>query len=312
MTEVSGAGSADTQGVDGADAVDQSDSISAVDAAVVADDAVGTGEAAASAVANEISESTDTFEAEAEQAEPSEPTEDPSLLESAATWAGQTAKGYATGAINGVLDMANVVNMGANAALDAVGVDYEFATDMEIAPTSETERHAQNAITIASMAAGGYGLVKSAPAIGRAVAKGIDDLTAPAAGVASGTTAAARLGDLSPTEIARIQAAADELGADIYVVGSAAKGTRRNVDTDLPLADFGGSKAGTKSDIDYVVANRSGLDDAADALDLPDNDPSFGVRGLDYITLDSSPAIRFSPGRTPEVLEGTGRLPLVD
>ena len=91
------------------------------------------------------------------------------------------------------------------------------------------------------------------------------------------------------------------------IVGSAAKGARRGVGSDLPLAEFGGAKAGTRSDIDYAV--RNGYDDAASALDLPDVDPSWGVRGVDYLNLDNSPAIRFSPGRAPEYLEqGGGRL----
>lgn len=246
------------------------------------------------------------------------PAEEPGMLESVATWAGQTAKGYATGAVNGVLDAANLVNAGVNAGLDAVGIDYEFKTDMGIAPTSEAERHAQNAVTVASAAAGVAGLAKSAPAI----ARGIDEVAsmvtkgrAPGpspAGVTPAAAAAAAaqpLGDLRPSEIARIQAAADELGESIYVVGSAAKGARRNVDTDLPLAGFGGSKAGTRSDIDYAV--RNGIDDVANELDLPDVDPSFGVRGIDYLNLDNSPAIRFSPGRAPELLgQGGGRIDL--
>ena len=115
-----------------------------------------------------------------------------------------------------------------------------------------------------------------------------------------------RLGDLRPEEMAKIQAAADKLGTDIFVVGSAAKGSRRNVGTDLPLADFGAPKAGTRSDIDYAVKN--GFDDAATKLDLPDLDSSWGVRGVDYIDLDSSPAIRFSPGRSPTLLDGGGRI----
>lgn len=258
-------------------------------------------------------------------AEPAPAVEEPGLLEAAATWAGQTAKGYATGAVNGFLDMANVVNMGANAALGAVGVDYQFATEMHVAPTSQTEKYAQDAIGVASVVAGGVGLVRSAPALARGLDSAAGMLrsapaaargpvsgagTAPVSGaaVASPAAQAARLGDLRPDEIARIQAAADTLGEDLYVVGSAAKGARRNVGSDLPLAEFGGTKAGTRSDIDYAI--RNGADDAASALDLPDVDSSWGVRGVDYLNLDNSPAIRFSPGRAPELLSGGGRLNL--
>jgi len=322
------------------DAVNESDdTAAAVGESIAAADVTDTVEVSRSSDADKAQEAAAELEAEAaldaeaavsaaeldaETAPAEAPVEEPGLLESAANWAGQTAKGYATGAVNGVLDMANVVNMGANAALGAVGVDYQFQTDMHVAPTSEAEKHAQNAVTVASVVAGGVGLVRSAPAIAKGMDNAAGMLRSPAAGKAPSTGApapstngvvaaqpaaqAARLGDLRPNEIARIQAAADTLGEDLYVVGSAAKGARRNVDTDLPLADFGGSKAGTRSDIDYAI--RNGADDAASELDLPDMDSSWGVRGVDYLNLDNSPAIRFSPGRAPQMLDGGGRINL--
>ena len=76
----------------------------------------------------------------------------------------------------------------------------------------------------------------------------------------------------------------------------------------MPLADFGGSKAKTKSDIDYVV--KEGRDDFATGLDLPDMDASFGVRGVDSINLKNSPAIHFRPHQPPVYVDGTGRLNL--
>jgi hypothetical protein len=111
-----------------------------------------------------------------------------------------------------------------------------------------------------------------------------------------------KLGDLRPHEIQKIQRAADITGEDIYITGSAAKGTRRNLDTDLPLKGFGSKlpKNQTRSDIDYAV--RNGADGRVDAMKLPDADPSFGVRGVDYINLKSSPAIRFRPNQPPEFL----------
>jgi hypothetical protein len=125
---------------------------------------------------------------------------------------------------------------------------------------------------------------------------------------AAAKTGKEALGDLRPQEISQIQRAANELGSDIYVTGSAARGARRGVGSDLPLAGFGESKKGTKSDIDYAV--KRGADDTADKLDLPDKDKSFGVRGVDFINLDKGPVIRFSPGKPPEVINGSGKLPL--
>lgn len=327
----------ETDGPEGAGEVGASDSVSESEADSIGDDATSVGDDVASAVGESVvggADAVDSLDAadeaaddEAEvaadeaadeaaeeaaietakvEAAPAAPVEEPGFLESAATWAGQTAKGYATGAINGVLDAANLVNTGVNAGLSAVGVDYQFKTDMNIAATSPAEQAAQNAITVASVVTGVAGAVKAGPALAGVV----DDVAAITKGVISGTTVAsvAKLGDLRPTEIAQIQAAVEELGQDLYVVGSAAKGMRRNIDSDLPLAQFGGSKANTRSDIDYAVAN--GYDDAASALNLPDMDPGWGVRGVDYLTLDNSPAIRFSPGKDPEFLSGTGRINL--
>jgi hypothetical protein len=238
----------------------------------------------------------------------------PDLLESATTWAGQTARGYATGAVNTVLDAANLLNTGVNAALGAAGAQTRLRTDMRIEPGSRAEGAAQDAVTVGSAVAGVAGAVRSGPALARALdgtlQRGRAALGGEAgvarASAAGAAGAAARVGDLSPAEVARIQAAAEQLGADIYVVGSAAKGTRRNVGSDLPLARFGEGKAGTRSDIDYAV--RSGLDDRANTLRLPDVDSSWGVRGVDYLNLDRSPAIRFSPGKAPETISGGGRL----
>jgi len=118
-----------------------------------------------------------------------------------------------------------------------------------------------------------------------------------------------KLGDLREDEIQKIQKVSDESGEDIYVVGSAARGERREVGSDLPLGEFGDSKVGTRSDIDYAV--RSGADDAMSNAGLPNMDKSFGVRGVDYINTDSGPAIRFSPGQEPEFLpQGGGKIPV--
>lgn len=298
-------------------------SVSKSEAEGITADALGTSDQTAASVGESISASkaVDTVETASvgptsKKAEP--PAAPPGLLESAATWAGQTAKGYATGAVNGVLDMANVVNMGVNAGLEAAGFETRLQTDMKLEPTSPAERAAQQAVEVAALATGVAGAVKSAPTLARALdgavdlgrsALGLGPKGTTGAAVAGGAVAAGvRLGDLNPAEVAKIQSAAETLGADLYVVGSAAKGARRNVGSDLPLAEFGGSKVGTRSDIDYAVKN--GLDDAASKLDLPDMDSSWGVRGVDYLNLDNSPAIRFSSGQPPEVLTGGGRLNL--
>jgi hypothetical protein len=106
-----------------------------------------------------------------------------------------------------------------------------------------------------------------------------------------------KMGDLTKAEIDLIQSVVDKTGVRLFVVGSAAKGQRRGVGTDLPFAGFGSGKKGTRSDIDYATVN--GKEDLADLASLPDVDPNFGVRGLDYINLKNSPAIEFVPNGKP-------------
>ena len=61
---------------------------------------------------------------------------------------------------------------------------------------------------------------------------------------------AGALGDLTETEIVRIRSVVDRAGRPIDVVGSAARGERRGVGSDLPI----GEGPGTRSDIDYTTA----------------------------------------------------------
>ncbi|MCO5114403.1 MAG: hypothetical protein M9899_09540 [Bdellovibrionaceae bacterium] len=117
-------------------------------------------------------------------------------------------------------------------------------------------------------------------------------------------------GDLRPQEISAIQILVNSSGLDVFITGSAAKGQRRAIDSDLPLAVFGGSKKDTKSDIDYVV--KIGLGDKANRLPFPDVDSSWGVREVDYINLSSGPTILFRPYADPILIEGSGRLYLDD
>lgn len=124
------------------------------------------------------------------------------------------------------------------------------------------------------------------------------------------TSSEKKLGDLLPAEIAEIQKRTDELNIDLFVVGSAARGKRRHIGSTLPIGGFGGSKAETRSDIDYAVKN--GLDDIESLANLPSIDPAFGVRGVDSINLNKGPIILFSPKQRPLVIEGKGRLMLGD
>ncbi len=95
--------------------------------------------------------------------------EEPGLLEAAGAWARDTALGYGQGLANTVLGAAELVNSGVNLGLEAVGIDYRFDTDLQIQPENEAQRRAQQAIMVAEVAAGGYGLVRSAPRLAGAV-----------------------------------------------------------------------------------------------------------------------------------------------
>ncbi len=94
---------------------------------------------------------------------PDRPRPSASLLSRLGTWTYETGKGYATGALNLVNDGANLTNMGANALLSLTPVRFRFRTDLHIAPSTDSERYAQNAVEVASVVTGGVGLVRSAP-----------------------------------------------------------------------------------------------------------------------------------------------------
>jgi hypothetical protein len=168
-------------------------SVSAAEASSIDADVEATDNATATAVGTEVSTAAevDTYEACSIEATPAAamdlampsvdpacapgaPAEDPiaDAVVGVAGWTAQTAKGYVTGAVNEVLGVASMVNKPVNAALDAVGIDYQFPTDQQIQPTSTAEENAQRAIGVASLVAGGYSAVKSAPAI----ARGIDNV----------------------------------------------------------------------------------------------------------------------------------------
>lgn len=103
---------------------------------------------------------------------------------------------------------------------------------------------------------------------------------------------AAKAGDLTWFERRRIQKAVNAAGRPITVVGSAARGERRNRwKRRLPV----GKEPGTRSDIDYA-APRSSLPYFDDQLDkLPGLDRSHGIIPGPHDP-NIGPGIRFEPG----------------
>jgi hypothetical protein len=145
---------------------------------------------------------------------------------------------------------------------------------------------------------------------------------------ASAGRAGAALGDLRPHEVREVQniveeaqrridhvlqsvgAAPGELPVDIVVIGSAARGARRNADTQLPF----GKGPGTRSDIDYAVPDRAVSDHVFSERGLSRADeafwrqlPGFDTRtvgGQLHHTMPSTtePRIWFRAGRDPMFL----------
>jgi hypothetical protein len=99
-------------------------------------------------------------------------------------------------------------------------------------------------------------------------------------------------GDLTEAEIHSIQAVVDEAGRPLWVVGSAARGTRYGLDLDAPVAK------GIKSDIDYLVPYGSAPYYRGLETKLPSLDPKQGmIPG--YLDQFLGPAIRFEPWAYP-------------
>jgi hypothetical protein len=61
------------------------------------------------------------------------------------------------------------------------------------------------------------------------------------------------VGDLTKAELKQLQKVVNEAGRPVEIVGSAAKSTRRNVGSNLPV----GKGPGTKSDIDILIPSSS-------------------------------------------------------
>ena len=106
----------------------------------------------------------------------------------------------------------------------------------------------------------------------------------------------AKLGDLQPGEVRQIQAVVDEAGRPLEVVGSAARGTRRGVGTDLPI----GKGPGTRSDIDYLIPPASREHFGGSVSRLPGIDPKTGgIPGTHNPFM--GPAVRFEPNTPPRL-----------
>ncbi len=112
------------------------------------------------------------------------------------------------------------------------------------------------------------------------------------------------MGDLTKTEISQIQAEVNQAGRPIEIVGSAAKGTRRNVGTNLPT----GKGAKTQSDIDYISPPSS--IPYFNQSNLPLIDPNTGIiPGVSNTNI--GPFIRFEPGVVTPTPSPSSVLPAV-
>jgi hypothetical protein len=106
---------------------------------------------------------------------------------------------------------------------------------------------------------------------------------------------ASGLGDLTKAEVKEIQKIVDEAGRPLEVVGSAARGERRGIGTNLPI----GKPPGTRSDIDYAISHSS--IEHFEKTDLYLKLPSIGSHGIvgGGHNPFMGPGIRFEPGAKP-------------
>jgi hypothetical protein len=118
---------------------------------------------------------------------------------------------------------------------------------------------------------------------------------------AAGAFGRAGFGDLTIAEVRQIQSVVNQAGRPLEVVGSAARGTRRGIGTDLPI----GKGPGTRSDIDFLVVPSSNPYFRGLESQLPSLDPLTGIipgAGNKFI----GPVIRFEPGVSPSFIPGVG------
>jgi hypothetical protein len=118
-------------------------------------------------------------------------------------------------------------------------------------------------------------------------------LVASPASAAAPADAASGLGDLTNGEVRTIQGIVNQAGRPLDVVGSAARGLRRGVGTDLPI----GKGPGTKSDIDFMVAhsNVAFFEKTGLYKELPDLDKIIPGVPNPF----DGPSIRFEPFTRP-------------
>ncbi|MFD1297472.1 RHS repeat-associated core domain-containing protein [Lysobacter gummosus] len=105
---------------------------------------------------------------------------------------------------------------------------------------------------------------------------------------------ASGLGDLTVSEARQIQRVVNSAQRPLEVVGSAAKGLRRNIGTELPF----GKGPGTRSDIDYIASPSSLPNFNPLQGRLPSIDPKTGIFPGRH-NPNMGPGIRFEPGAKP-------------
>ena len=161
------------------------------------------------------------------------------------------------------------------------------------------------------------------------VARHADDVgrrADPVAAPGAARTAATGLGDLRPQEVQQIQQVVEEaqrrmdrvlqsvgeapgaLPVDLVVVGSAARGARRNADTELPF----GKGPGTRSDIDYAVPDRAVREHVFTDAGLARQDQRFwnGLPGFDTRTVGGQLHEGMPPIDQPRVWFRAGQPPV--
>lgn len=109
------------------------------------------------------------------------------------------------------------------------------------------------------------------------------------------STAKSGLGDLTKAEVKQIQSVVDEAGRPLDVIGSAAKGSRRNPGSNLPFGK--GNKK--KSDIDFITNPQHLPSFSGKQGKLPEIDPRTGIVPGSHNPFQG-PGIRFEPGVKPK------------
>jgi hypothetical protein len=217
----------------------------------------------------------------------------------------------------------NVAALGAALIADPAGTARAVGGSVVDAVRNDPAR----AVVGALVGSVGPGNVRRASAAGRVAGDAADAArVARVEGVAA--RAATGLGDLRPHEVEGIQrvvneaqrrmdavlesvgAQRGELPVDVVVVGSAARGARRNPDTDLPY----GTGPGTRSDIDYAIPDPMVREHVFNSRNMSRPEEMFwrGLPGFDTRTVGGmlhhstpsidQPRVWFRAGRDPVFL----------